>query len=219
MTSEIALYSFFRSSAAWRVRIALALKGLEYETIPINLRGGEHRESPYNDVNPGLLVPTLTVNGHTLAQSLAIVEYLDEVYPDTPQLVFGDPARRAQIRAFALQIACEIHPLNNLRVLKFLRTRLGQPEETVHGEWYRHWVLEGLDVLEQMVEGPRYCFGDQVSLADATLVPQIANATRFHIDLDQHPKLRSIVSHLESLDAFQAAAPERQPDRSRYEPS
>ena len=138
----ISLYSFFRSSAAWRVRIALELKGLEYETIPINLRAGEHRETAFLARNPGGLVPAIELEGSVLTQSLAIIEYLDERFPE-PRLLPDDPLARARVRAFALQIACEIHPLNNLRTLKFLTSNLGLEESQVHGEWYKHWIIEG----------------------------------------------------------------------------
>jgi maleylacetoacetate isomerase len=219
MTAPFQLHSFFRSSAAWRVRIALALKGLAYETVPVNLRAGEHRAADYAAINPGLLVPALTVGDATLGQSLAIIEYLDEAHPETMPLVFGDPLERARIRAFALQIACEIHPLNNLRALKFLRSELGHDEAVVHEKWYVHWVVDGFRSLEAMAEGPRFCFGDRPSLADVTLAPQIGNATRFHVDMSQFPKLQAIGDHLDTIEAFRAAQPERQPDRSRYEPA
>jgi maleylacetoacetate isomerase len=211
MTSPpLRLYSYFQSSAAWRVRIALELKGVAHDIIPINLLAGEQRADDYAARNPSRLVPALEVGDVTLTQSLAIIEYLDERYPEPP-LLPADSLRRAQVRSFAQHIACEVHPLNNLRVRKYLKTRLGQDDAFVRGEWYAHWITEAFGALEAMAEGPDYCFGDAVSLADIVLVPQVANARRFNVDLDPYPKLRGIAEHLETLPAFRAAQPDRAP--------
>jgi maleylacetoacetate isomerase len=208
------LYTFFRSSAAFRVRIALNLKGLQYESAPKHFARNEHRTQEYLALNPQGLIPALAVDGVVLSQSLAIVEYLNERHPQPP-LLPADPLDRARVRSMALAIACEIHPLNNLRVLNYLRSDLKQDDEGV-GTWYRHWVSEGFGGLEQQARefsaGGRYCFGDAVSLADVCLVPQMFNARRFKTDLTPVPTLTSISTHLESLPAFAAARPEVQPD-------
>jgi maleylacetoacetate isomerase/maleylpyruvate isomerase len=208
------LYTFFRSSAAFRVRIALNLKGLQYESAPKHFARNEHRTQEYLALNPQGLIPALAVDGVVLSQSLAIVEYLNERHPQPP-LLPADPLDRARVRSMALAIACEIHPLNNLRVLNYLRSDLKQDDEGV-GTWYRHWVSEGFGGLEQQARefsaGGRYCFGDAVSLADVCLVPQMFNARRFKTDLTPCPTLTGISAHLESLPAFAAARPEVQPD-------
>jgi len=210
MAAPLTLYSYIQSSAAWRVRIVLELKGIPYDVIPIDLLAGEQRADDYAARNPSRLVPALDVGDVTLTQSLAIIEYLDERYPEPP-LLPGDSLRRARVRAFAQHIACEIHPLNNLRVRKYLKSRLGQDNAFVQGEWYAHWITEAFGALEAMAEGPDHCFGDAVSLADAVLLPQVANARRFNVDLDPYPKLRGIAAHLETLPAFRVAAPDRIP--------
>jgi maleylacetoacetate isomerase len=208
------LYTFFRSSAAFRVRIALNLKGLQYESAPKHFARNEHRTQEYLALNPQGLIPALAVDGVVLSQSLAIVEYLNDRHPQPP-LLPADPLDRARVRSMALAIACEIHPLNNLRVLNYLRSDLKQDDEGV-GTWYRHWVSEGFGGLEQQARefsaGGRYCFGDAVSLADVCLVPQMFNARRFNADLTPFPTLTGISAHLESLPAFAAARPEVQPD-------
>ena len=208
------LYTFFRSSAAFRVRIALNLKGLQYDSAPKHFARNEHRTQEYLALNPQGLIPALAVDGVVLSQSLAIVEYLNERHPQPP-LLPADPLDRARVRSMALAIACEIHPLNNLRVLNYLRSDLKQDDEGV-GTWYRHWVSEGFGGLEQQARefsaGGRYCFGDAVSLADVCLVPQMFNARRFKTDLTPFPTLAGISAHLESLPAFAAARPEVQPD-------
>lgn len=208
------LYDFFRSSAAFRVRIALNLKGLEYEPIPKVFAKNEHRAAAYLALNPQGLIPALGVDdGAVISQSLAIIEYLDDLQP-APRLLPAEPLARAQVRSMALAIACDIHPLNNLRVLNYLRQTLGQDDDGVN-TWYRHWVAEGFRGLEQQVAqhstAQRYCFGDSLSLADVCLVPQVYNARRFQTELAPYPKLAAISTHLESLPAFAAARPEAQP--------
>lgn len=208
------LYNYFRSSAAFRVRIALNLKGLEYASVAKIFARNEHRAADYLALNPQGLIPALDVDGTVLSQSLAIVEYLDEVHPD-PRLLPADPLARAQVRSMALSIACDIHPLNNLRVLNYLRRELGQDDDGVN-TWYRHWIGEGFRGLELQVAkhsgSRRYCFGDNLSLADVCLVPQMYNARRFKCDLSPFPTLVAISTHLETMPAFDAARPEAQPD-------
>lgn len=210
------LYSYFRSSAAYRVRIALNLKGLAYRTLPVHLLrdGGEQHRPAYRAVNPAGLVPALEDRGHTLTQSLAILEYLEEQYPQTPLLPRGS-ADRARVRAIAQSIACEIHPLNNLRVLQYLSGTLGLGEEQKNA-WYRHWVGEGLGAVERLLADDRrtgaFCHGDRPTLADCCLVPQVFNARRFGCELDAMPTILAIVARCQSLEAFQRAAPEHQPD-------
>lgn len=211
------LHTFFRSSAAYRVRIGLNIKGLTYESLPVNLRRGEQRSAAYRDLNPQQLVPTLVDDGFTLSQSLAILEYLDDRYPE-PRLLPEDPRSRAEVRSMALAIACDIHPLNNLRVLDYLRTRLGQDDAGVN-TWYAHWIAEGFKALESATlrhsEDRRHSYGDRLTLADVCLVPQWYNAQRFRCDLSPYPTLASICAHLESLPAFAAARPEIQPDAAQ----
>lgn len=209
------LYTFFRSSAAFRVRIALNLKGLPYESLPKSFAKNEHRAADYLALNPQGLIPALaTDEGAVLSQSLAIIEYLNDKYPSTPLLPAG-PLDRARVRSMALAISCDIHPLNNLRVLNYLRSELKQDDQAV-SQWYRHWVAEGFKGLEaqarEFSSDQRYCFGEAVSLADICLVPQMFNARRFETDLTPFPTLTAISSHLESLPAFAAARPEAQPD-------
>ncbi len=212
----IKLYGYFRSSAAYRVRIALNLKGLTYEQVPVHLvrSGGEHKAAAYKTRNPQGLVPFLEDGNAGFGQSLAIIEYLDETYPQ-PSLLSGNAAQRASIRAFALHIACEIHPLNNLRVLQYL-TGPACLSEDAKLAWYRHWVTEGFTALETELQhrnpdGP-YCFGEQVTLADVCLVPQIFNAQRFNCDLTPYPRLSAIAARCNQLPAFMSAAPAQQPD-------
>lgn len=208
------LYTFFRSSAAFRVRIALNLKGLPYESIPKAFARNEHRAPDYLALNPQGLIPALATDGVVLSQSLAILEYLNERHP-LPPFLPTDPIDRARVRSMALSIACDIHPLNNLRVLNYLRGELGQDDEGVN-RWYRHWITQGFTGLEVMAReysaSGRYCFGDAVSLADILLVPQMYNARRFNTDVTPFPALVGISMHLESLPAFAAARPEVQPD-------
>jgi maleylacetoacetate isomerase len=206
------LYTYYRSSAAYRVRIALNLKGLEYESLPQHLPRGEHQQGTYMDLNPQGLIPLL-IDGQTrIAQSLAIVEYLEETHPQPPLLPRA-PAERARARSLALAIACDIHPLNNLRVLNYLRTHLKQDAAAV-GEWYRHWIACGLRALEAEAARSdlRHLVGSHVTIADICLVPQIYNARRFECDLQPYPRLNAISAHLEGLPAFVRAAPEAQTD-------
>jgi maleylacetoacetate isomerase len=208
------LYNYFRSSAAFRVRIALNLKGAPYESVSKVFMRNEHRAADYLALNPQGLIPALEVDGTVLSQSLAIVEYLNDKYPE-PALLPQDPLARAQVRSMALAIACDIHPLNNLRVLDYLRRDFGQDDAGVE-RWYRHWIAAGFQGLEAQAQrhstARRYCFGDHVSLADVCLLPQVYNARRFKTDLTAFPTLVAISTHLESLAAFADARPEAQPD-------
>jgi maleylacetoacetate isomerase len=210
------LYTYWRSSAAYRVRIALALKGLEYESVPRHLLrdGGEQRRPDYLAVNPQGFVPALEDDGVVVTQSLAICEYLDERFPE-PALLPAASRDRAAVRAMALAVACDIHPLNNLRVLQYLRSELGQDDAGV-ARWARHWIASGFEALEQLVArhsgDGRHCFGRSVTLADVCLVPQVANARRVQLDLAPWPRITAVAGHLESLPAFAAARPDAQPD-------
>lgn len=210
------LYTYYRSSAAYRVRIALNLKGLAYDAVPVHLvrGGGEQRQADYLALNPSGLVPTLVDGPNTLSQSLAIIEYLDETHRE-PALLPGSPADRARIRAIAQSIACDIHPINNLRVLQYLTRELGIREEQKNA-WYRHWIEVGLGAVESMLASdPRtgaFCHGDTPTLADCCLVPQVFNARRFGCDLSAMPLILGIAERCAGLDAFRRAAPEQQPD-------
>jgi len=208
------LYSFFRSSAAYRVRIALNHKGLDYNTVPVHFRkeGGQHKKPEYLALNPQGLLPTLVDGDNVIPQSMAIIEYLDEVYPDTP-LLPKEPGERAIVRAMAQCVACDVHPLNNLRVLNYLRKDLELPEEAVVA-WIHRWIAEGFEGLEKLVEkhGGECCFGDQITQADLCLVPQVFNARRFETDLSPYPRLCAITDRLAKLPAFEKAAPGNQPD-------
>jgi maleylacetoacetate isomerase len=204
------LYDYWRSSASYRVRIALNIKGLDYTSLPVNLVKGEQSGSEYLEHNPQGLVPLFVDGARSISQSMAIIEYLDELHPE-PKLLPGDAYRRASVRAMAHVIACDIHPLNNLRVLQYLKGQLGQDEVTV-SVWYRHWVGQGFAALERQATGESFMFGDSVTLADICLVPQMANARRFKTDLAPFPRLVAIDANLRSLPAFAAAAPEKQQD-------
>ena len=207
------LYTYFRSSAAYRVRIAMHLKGLDYDPSFIHLAKGAHNEVAYRDINPAQLVPALIDEGHLLTQSLAIIEYLDEVHPDNP-LLPAAPLARARVRALALLIACDIHPIDNLRVLKYLNRQLKVSEEQ-KSAWYRHWVEDGLAKLEAMLRdggSGKFCHGDTPSLADCCLVPQVANGQRFNCDFGQVPTVMRIFDECNRMDAFRKAAPANQPD-------
>lgn len=210
------LYTYFRSSAAYRVRIALNLKGLGYEAVPVHLLkdGGQQLQGEYRVVNPSALVPALVDDGATITQSLAIIEYLEELHPAAP-LLPRDAVARARVRALALMVACDIHPLGNLRVLKYLKHSMGVSEE-VKNEWYRHWVREGLAAIEAHLARDagtgRYCHGDTPTVADCCLIPQVFNAQRFDIDLAPYPTIARINEACNALAAFAAAHPSRQPD-------
>ncbi|WP_342619993.1 maleylacetoacetate isomerase [Rhodoferax sp. GW822-FHT02A01] len=210
------LYSYFRSSAAYRVRIALNLKGLAFDTIPVHLLkdGGMQHAPAYADINPSHLVPTLIDQGLPMGQSLAIMEYLDEVYPDPP-LLPADAAGRAKVRALSQLIACDIHPLNNLRVLHYLEHDLAV-DASARAAWYQHWVTLGFEALERMLQtrpqASIFCIGDVPGMAECCLVPQMYNARRFQVPLDAYPRLRSVEAACQQLDAFQRAAPHMQPD-------
>ena len=206
-------FGYFRSSAAYRCRIAFNLKGVGYDFVPVPLREGTQRGEAHLRRNPQGLVPTLEVEGMQLGQSLAIVEWLDERYPEPP-LLPADRNLRAQVRAFAQAIACDIHPLNNLRVLAYLRDELGQPQEAVDA-WIRHWLGTGLLACERLLEREGrhdFAFGEAPTLADICLVPQMFSADRFGVDLGPMPRLRAAREACEALPAFRDAHPSRQPD-------
>ena len=207
------LYTYFRSSAAFRVRIALNLKGIGYEPHPVHLVKGEHRNPAYAALDPQALLPTLVVDDHALTQSLAIIEYLEETHPQPP-LLPNDAAGRARVRSLSLLVACEIHPLNNLRTLQYLRRALAQDEEGIK-TWYRHWIADGLAKLEaDLARGPkgRYSHGDAPTMADCCLVPQVFNAKRYESDLSPYPNVMRIFDACMKLEAFDLAQPSRQPD-------
>jgi maleylacetoacetate isomerase len=210
------LYTFFRSSASYRVRIALNLKNLPYEQAPIHLRrgGGEQLGAAYKAINPQALVPSLEDNGKVLTQSLAIIEYLEEKYPKPP-LLPADPADRALVRSMAMVIACEVHPIQNLRVLNYVKATYNQTDAQVN-QWAQHWIDLGLSALEQMIVTQaklgKYCIGDTPTLADICLVPQLGNARRYGCDLAKYPTILEIEKNCMALPSFANAAPEQQPD-------
>jgi len=208
------LYTFFRSSAAFRVRIALNHKGLAWEPVAVSLPKAEHAKPEFRDVNPQGLVPALEDRGQVLSQSLAIIEYLDEAHPG-PKLLPADPLDRAYVRAFSQIVACEVHPLNNLRTLRYIR-RTYKLDEAGINNWYRHWIAEGFAMMESFLaanaKAGRYVLGDQVSMADCCLVPQVFNAQRYDCDLAPYPTVMRIFHECMKLEAFDAAQPVRQPD-------
>jgi maleylacetoacetate isomerase len=207
----VKLYTYFRSSAAFRVRIALNLKGLSYKPVFVHLAKGEHRQPAYVQINPQALVPTLELDdGTRLNQSLAIIEYLDEKHAQTP-LLPKDPRARARVRSLSYLIASEIHPVNNLRVLQHLKRSLAQSEDQVNA-WYRHWIADGLAKLEAELGSGGFCHGDAPSMADCCLVPQIFNAKRYHCDLAPYPKTMRAFEACMKLEAFDRAQPSKQPD-------
>jgi maleylacetoacetate isomerase len=222
MNSPMKLYNYFRSSASFRVRIALELKGLRYEYVPVHIARGDHKKEGYTAISADTLVPLLEVDGQRLSQSMAIIEYLDDRYADQP-LLPADAVGRAQVRALAQSIACEIHPLNNLRVLKYLTKELKVAEEAKN-TWYRHWVREGLESFErqlQAIEAQRvtqglapsvYCYGSTPSLADCCLVPQVFNGKRFDANFDGLPRAMAAFDACMALEAFQKAQPSNCPD-------
>jgi maleylacetoacetate isomerase len=208
--ANVVLYDYFRSSASYRVRIALNLKGVEYEQRPVNLASGAQEDEAFRQLNPQGLVPMLEIDGHRLTQSLAIIVYLDQRFPEPP-LMPADLVDSARVRSLAMAVACDIHPLNNLRVLKYLRGNLGVSEEA-KDEWYRHWVEEGLAALEEMARphAGTFLFGDAPTIADICLVPQLYNARRFSVPLTDYPTLRRADETASAHAAFAAAHPDRQ---------
>ena len=210
------LYSFFNSSASYRVRIILGLKNVPVNQVPVNIRVMEHKNDAFVQKNPSASVPMLDDNGLSLGQSLAIADYLDAKFPE-PRLLPADPARRAKVLEVVNLIACDIHPLNNLRVLKYLTRELGVTDAQKTA-WYNHWIAEGFTALEALLAqagSAGFCFGEQVSLADCCLVPQVANALRMKCDLALYPRVMAVFNHCNTLPAFQQAAPAKQPD---YQP-
>jgi len=209
----VKLYSYFRSSAAYRVRIALNLKGLPYEMDFVHLTkdGGRQHSAEFNAINPAKLVPALRLDsGDVLTQSLAIIDYLDETHPQPP-LLPGDPVQRAKVRAVALTIACDIHPIDNLRVLQYLKRTLKHEQSDIDA-WYHHWIIQGFNAIEAAIAPGPYCFGAQVTLADICLVPQVFNARRLKVPLEAFPKIVAVESACLKLAAFDKARPENQPD-------
>ncbi len=207
------LYTYFRSSAAFRVRIALNYKGLSYEPITVWLPEGQQKTDAYGQVNPQGLVPTLIIDGERLNQSMAIIEYLDEVHPEPP-LMPKEPLQRVKVRSLAQLIACDIHPINNLRILKYLKGSMNQDQAAID-TWYRHWCVEGLSAYERQITEngvSKYSVGNQVTLADICLVPQIFNAKRFEVDLSAFPNTQTIFNRLMEQPAFDMAQPSKQPD-------
>jgi maleylpyruvate isomerase len=209
----VKLYSYFRSSAAYRVRIALHLKGLPYEMVPVHLTkdGGRQHTAEFRAINPQARVPALELSsGEVLTQSLAIIEYLDDIHPDPP-LLPADALGRAKSRAIAQLIACDIHPLNNLVALQYLKRQL-KHEQSEIDTWYHHWIIEGFTALEGLLEARPYACGAHVTLADICLVPQVANARRLKVPLDKFPKIAGVDAACQKLPAFEKARPENQPD-------
>jgi len=209
----VKLYSYFRSSAAYRTRIALNLKGLPYETVPVHLvkDGGHNKRPEYRAINPQMRVPALLLDdGDVLTQSLAIIEYIDETHKQPP-LLPADPIERAKVRALAQLIACDIHPLNNTSPLRYLKNELGHDQPAIDA-WYHHWILAGFEALETMLRPGPYAFGPAVTLADVCLVPQVYNARRLKVPLDRFGKIVAVDAACLKLPAFDRARPENQPD-------
>jgi maleylacetoacetate isomerase len=205
------LYTYFRSSAAYRVRIALNLKKITHTLIPVNLLTKEHQADSYKAINGQGLIPALKLSDdRVITQSTAILEYLENCYPDIP-LIPNDPFQASQVRSFCNIIACDIHPINNLRILSYLTGDLKLPEAEKL-TWYRRWIEDGFDVLETQLSSTKTCFDDKPGLADAYLIPQVYNAIRFNLDLDRYPKISNIYEYCNHLPAFINAAPEAQPD-------
>ena len=209
----VKLYSFFRSSAAYRVRIALNLKAIAYEIIPIHLRkdGGRHRSDEYRAVNPQMRVPSLKLQtGEVIVQSLAIIGYLNEIYPQPP-LLPADPVERSQVRAVSQVIACDIHPLNNLGTLQYLKNEMGHEQPAID-KWYHHWVISGFEAVEKMIKPGPYAFGSLPGLGDICIVPQVFNARMQKVPLDGFPRILAVNEACLKLPAFDKARPENQPD-------
>ncbi|TAN07250.1 MAG: maleylacetoacetate isomerase [Rhodanobacteraceae bacterium] len=217
MPNTRTLYSYWRSSAAYRVRIALNLKGMDYALAPVHLvrDGGEQHHDDYRRLNPQQLVPTLVDGAHVLRESLAIIEYLEEAYPDTPRLLPRAALACARVRELAQMIACDIHPIGNLRVLQYLQRELGASDEQKHA-WSQHWIKLGFDAIEAVLAARdtpgKFCEGDTPTLADCCLIPQVYNARRFGVSLSLYPNIIGIDAECAKLDAFRRAAPEAQPD-------
>ena len=207
------LHNYFRSSASYRVRIALALKGLQYDYIAVHIARGEHKKEPYAALSADTLVPLLEIDGEKFSQSMAIIEYLDENHP-LPALLPADSAGRARVRALAQSIACDVHPINNLRILKYLVSEL-KLDDNAKNAWYRHWCRGGMEAFErQLAQGPAstFCHGDTPTLADCCLVPQIFNAQRFNVSMDGLPRAMAAYGACMALPAFQKAQPSSCPD-------
>jgi len=210
---DVKLYSYFRSSAAYRVRIAFNLKGLSCDMVSIHLQkeGGLNKKPDFRAINPQMRVPALQLDsGEVLIQSLAIIEYIDETHPQPP-LLPRDALQRAKVRAIAQIIACDIHPLNNVGPLRYLKNQMGQEQAKIDA-WYHHWVLDGFDAIEAMLRPAPYAFGSEISLADVCLVPQVYNARRLKVPLDRYPKIVAVDAACGKLSAFEQARPENQPD-------
>jgi maleylacetoacetate isomerase len=206
----VKLYTYFRSSAAYRVRIALNLKGVAYESIAINLLKGEQTSEAYASINPQKRLPSLDIGGTVLIQSPAILEYLDEVHPEPPLLPLG-AVQRAKVRAVSAIIGCDVHPLNNSGTLAYLKKQLGC-DQAAADAWYAHWIVEGFKAIEPLLGPGPFAFGAKPTLADLYLVPQVFNARRFHVPLDAFPKITAADAACSRIEAFRAAAPENQPD-------
>ena len=209
---SLILHAYWRSGTSYRTRIALNLKGLSYETRPVNLAAGEQGQASYRALQPQGLVPALEADGRVLTQSPAILEWLEEVHPDPP-LLPADPGERAEVRAMAALIACDVHPLNNLRVLRALRRELKASDEQLVA-WEARWIGDGFAALEQLIarHGQGFCFGEAPTLADCCLIPQVYSAVRFGVDLQPYPLIRAVDARAGALEAFAAAHPDRQPD-------
>ncbi len=213
--SGLSLYTYFRSSAVYRVRIALSYKGVAYDSKYVHLLqgGGQEKSQEYAALNPQKLIPSLVDNGHIVTQSIAIIEYLDEKYPHPP-LLPKDLKKRAAVRAMALSIACDIHPLNNLRVCEYLKNTF-QADENICQQWMLHWINDGFTAIEKQLEktnATHYCFGHRVSLADLCLIPQVYNAKRFSCNMDNYPRIEQIYLHCMQQAEFLVASPEKQSD-------
>jgi maleylacetoacetate isomerase len=213
--SRIILYDYYRSSAAYRIRIGLNLKRIDYEQRPVNLLEGEQRSADYRALNPQGLVPMLDIDGHRITQTMAIMSYLDQKFPNQPLLPAAAEAR-AHVLSLSLVVVCDIHPLNNLRVLKYLKSEFGRTQEEVDG-WYAHWISEGFPALEALAapHAGSFLFGDAPTLADVCLVPQLYNARRFNVPVDAYPTLLRAEENANKLDAFAAAHPDKQPVPSK----
>ncbi|MGB0360802.1 MAG: maleylacetoacetate isomerase [Endozoicomonas sp.] len=208
--SELTLYSYYRSSAAYRVRIALNLKGIDFDQSIINLKKGDQHSSYYQNINPQGLVPSLETDQGLLTQSLAMLEWLEDTYPK-PTILPGTPWQKAKLRSLAYQICCDIHPLNNLRALKYLQDEF-DISDNAKSKWYQYWLVTGFKALESELNEQPFCYSDQPSIADICLIPQVFNALRFNTDMSSFPKISRIYHHCNTIAEFKAAAPGNQPD-------